>query len=273
MMEVSKLPLIHGGTIPQIGLGTTHTIATEQNVADAIGLGYRLLDTAENYQNEVGVGRAIKRGVDREDIFLTSKLNVAWHGVELAKDAWRESVKRLDVGYLDLFMIHWPNPGQDRYVDAWRGLIQLREEGLVRSIGVSNFKVAHLQRLIDETGFVPDVNQVQCSPYMVRREQTAFHAEHGIITEAWSPLGRGGELLADRVVVKIAEGFGRTPAQVVLRWHLQLGHVAIPRSSSLERLRENLDVFDFELSDEQIAELSALDQGLAAGVDSDKTGH
>lgn len=262
--------------MPLVGLGTSpmDDDTTERVVIEALERGYRLLDTAENYRNEEGVGRGLRAsGINREDVFITTKFNAEWHGTDLVREACMNSLERLGLDWLDQLLIHWPNPGLDRYVDAWRGLLQLQEEGLVRSIGVSNFKVAHLLRLQEETGQLPDVNQIQLSPYIQRTEQTAFGREEGIVSVAWSPLGKGGDLLQEPAVNRIAEALGRTPAQVVLRWHLEHGHVVIPKTGRRERLVENLDVFGFELSAEQLAELDSLDQGDTGAADSDEFGH
>jgi 2,5-diketo-D-gluconate reductase A len=183
------------------------------------------------------------------------------------------SVDKLGTDYLDLFLIHWPNPGQDRYVDAYRGLVRLLEQGHVRAIGISNFKPVHTDRVLDATGVVPDVNQIELDPRHVRAEVRAYHAAKGIATESYSPLGQGRGLLEEPVVVRLAERRGRTPAQVVLRWHVQQGLIAIPKSADPERQRENLAVFDFELADEEVAELSALDRGEGDVTDSDSFGH
>lgn len=262
--------------MPRVGLGTGSFSdeEAERLVAEAIGLGYRLIDTAFNYGNETGVGRGITRsGVDRAEVFVATKFNREHHGRALVRDAWAGSAARLGLDYLDLLMIHWPNPGEDRYVDAWRGLNDLLEEGVVRAVGVSNFKVAHLQRLFDETGVIPDVNQIQLNPYLTRDGIRAFHQAHGIVTEAWSPLDRGRGLLGELAVSTLAEEYGRTPAQIVLRWHLELGAVPIPRSSHPARMRENLDVFDFRLDQRAVSRLSSLDRGEAHAADSDKMGH
>jgi 2,5-diketo-D-gluconate reductase A len=242
----------------------------------AVASGYRLFDTAENYRNERGVGAGLKAcGAPREELFLTTKFNVCWHGRDLVGEAFRASAERLGVEYVDLLLVHWPNPGRDRYVDAWRGLIDLLEDGSVRAIGVSNFKPAHLERLRVETGVLPDVNQIQLSPASSRPQARAYHAEHGILTQSWSPLGgeRDRGLLADPVIVGISRRSGHTPAQIVLRWHVQLGLGAIPKTSDPGRLAENLDVFDWVLSEEDLAALSTLDKGETAVVDSDTFGH
>jgi 2,5-diketo-D-gluconate reductase A len=269
--------LLHGAEMPRLGLGTSPMDdgVTEQAVATAIGLGYRLVDTAENYGNERGVGRGLKAsGVPREELFVTTKFNKRWHGVELAAEACQRSAERLGLDYIDLLLIHWPNPQQDRYVQAWQGLARLLEDGRLRAIGTSNFKPAHLDRVIAETGVVPDVNQIQLNPTVTRDSARAYHARHGIVTESWSPIGgQHNDVLREPVVVELAERHGRTPAQIVLRWHMELGLAAIPKSSDPTRLKQNLDVFDFSLSADEVAAVSALDQGDAAGADSDAFGH
>lgn len=271
------LTLSHGAEIPQLGLGTwpLENAEAERIVADAIGAGYRLVDTAENYRNEEGVGRGLKAsGVAREDLFVTTKFNKRWHGVELVAQACRRSLDRLGLDYLDLLLIHWPNPAHDRYVQAWEGLVELLGSGQVKAIGTSNFKPAHLQRIIDATGVAPDVNQIQLSPVLTRDAARAYHAAHGIVTESWAPIGGQGVPVLDHpVLARVAAAVGRTPAQTVLRWHLELGLVAVPKSANPARLRENLDVFDFSLTPEQVAALSALDHGEAAAEDSDRFGH
>jgi 2,5-diketo-D-gluconate reductase A len=266
--------LSNGAAMPRLGLGTSpmNDADAERAVGQALEVGYRLIDTAENYRNEVGVGRALKN-IPRDEVFVTSKFNKRWHSVEGARTAFEASAEKLGVSYLDLLLIHWPNPDQDRYVEAWRGLIALREAGLVRAIGTSNFKPSHLQRLIDETGVAPEVNQIQLSPLWTKQENRDFHAEHGIVTEAWSPIGRGGDLLNHPSVVEAARAHDRTPAQIVLRWEVQLNVVPIPKSSDRTRLEQNLSVFDFELTDDELAKLSALDGSGSTPADSDRAGH
>lgn len=273
---VPTVRLERGAAMPRLGLGTSPLPDDEAEAAvvHGIELGYRLIDTAENYRNEVGVGRGIKAsGAKREDLFITSKFNKDKHSVDGVRRAFEASVQKLGVEYLDLFLMHWPNPAQNKYVEAWQGLIALREAGLVRAIGVSNFKPAHLQRLIDETGVVPEVNQIQLSPYWTRDDARAFHAEHGIVTEGWSPLGKRTDLLEHPKVAEIAGKHGKTPGQVVLRWHVELNVVPIPKSQNPQRLAQNLEVFDFELTGDQIATLSALDGQATEVVDSDAFGH
>ncbi|ADB33709.1 aldo/keto reductase [Kribbella flavida DSM 17836] len=274
MSPVPTVTLSHGTALPRLGLGTARMTDddAERAVGRALDLGYRLIDTAENYHNEVGVGRALK-GAPRDELFVTSKFNKRWHSVDGVRTAFEASAERLGLDYLDLLLIHWPNPDQDQYVDAWRGLIELREAGLVRAIGTSNFKPAHLQRLIDETGVAPEVDQIQLSPIWAKQQDREFHARHNIVTEAWSPLGKGSDLLDRPDVVRIAEEHGKTPAQVVLRWEVQLDVVPIPKSSNPERQAQNLAVFDFELTDDQMATLSALDGTGSTPADSDTFGH
>jgi 2,5-diketo-D-gluconate reductase A len=270
-----SIRLANGVEMPAVGLGTSplNDRDSERIVAAALDAGYRLIDTAENYRNEVGVGRGIRAsGVDRDEVLVTTKLNKRWHGVDEAQQAWANSAERLGLDRIDLLLIHWPNPQQDRYVDAWRGMMQLLEDGRVRAIGVSNFKPSHLDRLIDETGVTPHVNQIELDPRMSRREERAYHEAHGIVTESWSPLGAGGWLLREPAIREVAERHGRSPAQIVLRWHVQLGLVAIPRTSKRERLPENLDVFDFELSSDDMDVLASLD-GSEQPTDSDRFGH
>jgi 2,5-diketo-D-gluconate reductase A len=246
---------------------------TAEAVRTAIEAGYRLVDTAENYGNEVGVGRGLRdSGIDRQDVFVTTKFNKKWHSLEGPRQAFEASCERLGVDYVDLLLIHWPNPQQDRYVDAWKGLNELLESGSVRAIGTSNFKPTHLQRIIDETGVVPDVNQINLNPYAIRSETVAFDADHGIVTEAWSPI-KPAEILSDPVITGLAEHYARTPAQIVLRWHTQRGYVTVPKSSTPERIRSNLQIFDFTLTPEELDQISALDRGEENVTDSDRFGH
>jgi 2,5-diketo-D-gluconate reductase A len=268
--------LANGVEMPVIGLGTgdLDDEAAEAVVAAGIRSGYRLIDTAYAYGNEIGVGKGVRAsGVPRSELFVESKLNGEWHGFAEAQAACRDSLERLGLDYLDLYMIHWPLPSQGRYIDAWRGLIRLNEEGLARSIGVSNFKPAHIERLYSETGRRPDVNQIHLNPALTRDEARAYNSAHGIATQSWGPLGRGDGLLEEVPIVDIAHAYRRTPAQVVLRWHLQLGLTPLPKSASVERVRQNLDIFDFELAPADVARLSSLDKGDGETFDSDVFGH
>jgi len=271
------ITLRHGATMPQLGLGTSpmNNRDTEGAVVAAIHAGYRLVDTAENYGNERGVGRGLRAsGVAREELFVTTKFNRKWHGVDLAAKALDASLGRLGLDYVDLLLIHWPNPQQNRYVEAWQGLVQLLEQGRVRAIGMSNFKPAHLQRVVSETSVEPDVNQIQLSPLLARVAAREHHRAHGIVTQSWSPIGGGrNDALHEAVVKDLAEKYGKTPAQIVLRWHIELGLAPIPKSSSPERLRQRIDIFDFALDADDIAALSALDRGESAATDSDTAGH
>ncbi|MGI5151245.1 aldo/keto reductase [Plantactinospora sp. CA-294935] len=273
---VPTLPLANGARIPQLGFGTwpLSDAEAERAVAEAIGVGYRLIDTAYKYGNEVGVGRGLRAsGVPREELFVTSKLNGEWHGRDRVREAFQDSIGKLGVDYLDLYLIHWPMPWQDRYVEAFLGLSDLLRDGRVRAIGLSNFKPAHIDRIRAATDVTPDVNQIQLDPTLTRDAARAYHREHGIATQSWGPIGHGGELLANPVVTGLADRYGRTPAQVVLRWHLDLGLVPIPKTASADRMKSNIDVFDFTLAPEDVAALSALDRGEAAATDSDTTGH
>jgi 2,5-diketo-D-gluconate reductase A len=262
--------------MPRIGLGTW-PMDDEQaaaTIAQAIEVGYRLFDTAEAYGNERGVGEGIKRsGIDRAEVFITTKFNGKWHGEREVELAFANSVDRLGVEYLDLMLIHWPLPAQDRFVDAWKGLVRLLREGRVRAIGTSNFKPAHLDRVIDATGVVPDVNQIQLNPMLGRSEVRAYDEGRGIVTESWAPIGKGGALLSHPALGRIAEHHRKTVAQVVLRWHLELGLVAVPKTANSDRLRENIDVFDFALDEAEVESISGLDQGTEVAVDSDTFGH
>jgi len=276
MTDIPNVTLANGIEMPALGLGTSPMGdgQAEATVAAALQAGYRLIDTAENYRNEAGVGRGIRAsGVDRDEVFVTTKFNERWHGEAEAQEAFANSAARLGLEHIDLLLIHWPNPRKDRYVDAWRGLLKLLEDGKVRAIGVSNFKPAHLDRLLAETGVAPHVNQIELDPTHSRPEERAYHAAHGIVTESWSPIGAGGGLLADPTIAEVARRRSKTPAQIVLRWHVQLGLVAIPKTSKVERLAENKDVFDFELDEAEMNELASLDGGDDGVTDADRFGH
>nr|WP_211282121.1 aldo/keto reductase [Diaminobutyricimonas aerilata] len=277
MGMIPSLTLNDGRSIPQLGLGTwpLDDQAVEVAVATALELGYRHIDTAVKYGNETGVGRGIRAsGVPREEVFVTTKLDGEYQGDDRAVDGLRASLARLQLDYVDLLLIHWPLPRRGEFVSTWRTFERLQQDGLVRSIGVSNFKPAHLDVLVAETDVVPAVNQIQLSPAIQRTQQRAYDAEHGIVTESWSPLGgQSGDLLAAPVLADVGDKHGRTPAQVVLRWHVQNGLVVIPKSGDPERMKKNLAIFDFELDADDLAAIDSLDEGPDAGVDSDSTGH
>jgi 2,5-diketo-D-gluconate reductase A len=270
---IPSVALNDGHSIPQLGFGTWPLQGDDAAAAisAAIGLGYRHIDTARRYGNEDGVGEGIRRsGIDRAEVFVTTKLDGEFQGDDRAIAGLRGSLELLGTDYVDLLLMHWPLPSRGQFVSTWRSFEKLKAEGLVRSIGVSNFKPAHLELLLAETDVVPAVNQIQLSPAIQRREQRAYNAEHGIITESWTPI-KG--VLREAVVEEVAEKHGRTPAQVVLRWHVQNGLVAIPKSADPERMAQNLAVFDFELDHGDLAKLDTLDAGPDAGVDSDVEGH
>ncbi|MEW1813122.1 aldo/keto reductase [Pseudarthrobacter phenanthrenivorans] len=277
---MTRAPLIElndGNRIPQLGLGTwpldDEQVATA--VVQAVEAGYRHIDTAVKYGNERGVGNGIRAsGLDRGELFITTKLDGEFQGHDRAVAGLEGSLERLGLDYLDLLLIHWPLPGRDQYVSTWQTFERLQAEGKVRSIGVSNFKPAHLERLMAETDVVPAVNQIQLSPAITRSAEREFHARHGIVTESYSPLGGSGAgLLGAPILAQLAEKHGKTPGQLVLRWHIQNGLVTIPKTASPERMAENMDVFDFALDPQDLAELSVLDEGPGAGNDSDRTGH
>jgi 2,5-diketo-D-gluconate reductase A len=275
-MTVPSLPLNNGTSIPQIGLGTWPLNDTEvaRTIIVATELGYRHVDTAAKYGNETGVGAGIRSsGIPREEFFVTTKLDGTYQGDDRAVAGLDESLGRLGLDYVDLLLIHWPLPARDQYVSTWKTFERLLAAGKTRAIGVSNFKPAHLERLRAEADVVPAVNQIQLNPRVPRTEYREYDAAHGIVTESWSPLGAGNDLLASPELARIGAQYGKTPGQVVLRWHVELGLVAIPKSATPARLAENLDVFDFALSPDDVRAIGALSVGAAPGVDSDHTGH
>lgn len=269
---IPEVTLNDGTTLPVTGLGTYGLWgnAGANSVSSGINAGYRLIDTAYNYENEGAVGEGIKRsGISRDDLWITSKLPGRYHEYDKAMVAIQESLYRSKLDYFDLYVIHWPLPNQDLYAEAWQALIDAQKWGLVRSIGVSNFLPEHLERIIKETGVTPSLNQVELHPFFNQEEQRRAHAEHHIQTQSWSPIARAADILSNDTVSKIAESHHKTIPQVVLRWQYQIGSVSIPRSTSPTRQRENLDIFDFELSETEMAAIAGLSRpdGRLFGMD------
>ena len=263
-MAIPALDTNDGHRIPAIGLGTYGLLGRDgiRSVQSAIEVGYRLLDSAFNYKNEHEVGEGIRAsGVARDDIFVTTKLPGIQHGYDETLASFAQSLENFGLEYLDLYLIHWPNPKRDKYVGSWQAMIELQRRGLVRSIGVSNFTQVHIERLIAETQVTPAVNQVELHPHFPQTSLRSFHAEHAIVTESWSPLARQRQLLLDDVIIRIAENRSVSPTQVVLRWHIQLGVVPIPKSGDAGHQAQNIDVFDFELSEEEMADMATLESG------------
>jgi 2,5-diketo-D-gluconate reductase A len=275
MGEREPIPSVDLGgdvTIPQVGFGVFKI--PDDEAAEIVGLaiesGYRHVDTAAIYRNEAGVGAAIRAAaVARDELFVTTKLWNDAHGHDAALRAFDTSLERLGLEYVDLYLIHWPAAANGLFVETWKALLELQQEGRVRAVGVSNFRVQDLERLIEETGVSPAINQIELHPRLQQEELRAFHAEHRIATEAWSPLALGGELLEDPTVLRIAAEHERTPAQVVLRWNVQLGSVVIPKSATPARIRQNLDLFDFALPVSDLDALRGLDRGERTGMDPD----
>jgi 2,5-diketo-D-gluconate reductase A len=265
MSTVPDITLNDGVSIPQLGFGVFQVPPdeTHEAVTKALEIGYRHIDTAEMYQNEKGVGSALRAsGLDRGDVFVTSKLNNGFHRPDDARRAFDRTLAELDVDYVDLFLIHWPLPTlyDGDFVSTWRTLLEFRADGTARSVGVSNFQIPHLERLAAETGERPSVNQIEAHPYFTNDTVRAYGQEHDIVTEAWSPIAQGG-VLGDATITRIAEQVERTPAQVVLRWHIQRGDVVFPKSTNADRMKENFAIFDFGLDDADMAAISGLDRG------------
>ena len=275
-MSAPTILLNNGKTIPQIGFGTSPLNDTEVAplVVAAIETGYRHIDTAYRYHNEKGVGQGIRdSGIERESLFVTTKLDGQFQGDDRAISGLNESLQRLGLDYVDLLLIHWPLPQRDEYISTWKTFEKLVAAGKAKSIGLSNFKPAHIDRLLAEASIRPTINQIQLNPRVTRLEQRAYNTKQGIVTEAWSPLGAGNDLLENPTLAAIGAKYGKTPGQVVLRWHIELGIVTIPRSANPDRIAQNIDIFDFELASDEIDAISALDTGEEQGVDSDKAGH
>ncbi|MDT0125504.1 aldo/keto reductase [Paenibacillus sp. RRE4] len=267
MNHIPEYTLNDGLKVPAIGFGTygLKGEAGVKSIASALDAGYRLIDTAYNYENEATVGRAIKQSsIAREELLITSKLPGRYHAHDKALVAIQESLYRADLDYYDLYLIHWPNPKKDMYVEAWQALIEAKKRGYIRSIGVSNFLPEHNERLIQETGVAPSLNQIELHPFFDQTKQREQDTKHGIVNESWSPIGRGNDalqdILKDENIVRIAETHGKTPTQVILRWHIQLGSIPIPKAGSLEHQQENIKLFDFELNDEEMQVIASFNR-------------
>ncbi|MGP4015118.1 aldo/keto reductase [Saccharopolyspora sp. 5N708] len=275
MTLVPNITLNTGAPMPQLGYGVFLVPNEEvvEPVSAALRAGYRSIDTAAVYGNEEGVGKAIaESGIKRAELFITTKLGNDNQGYDSTLKAFDESLGKLGLDYVDLYLIHWPIPAKDRYVETWRAFQELHADGRAKAIGVSNFQIPHLRRLFEETDVVPAVNQIELHPNLPQPQLRAFHAEHGIATEAWSPLGRNKGLLNDAALSALAEKYGKTAAQIVLRWHIQLGNVTIPKSATPSRIKENIEVFDFELAEDDVAAITALETGQRIGPDPDVFG-
>ncbi|HEX4442865.1 MAG TPA: aldo/keto reductase [Galbitalea sp.] len=272
MTSVPLIQLNNGVEIPQLGFGTFQIPPEETKAATlaALAVGYRHIDTAELYRNELEVGEAVREsGIARENVFVTSKLSNAFHDPDAAMTAFDNTLKTLDLEYLDLFLIHWPMPAVGDFVDTWKAMEQMYAGGRVRAIGVSNFQPPHIRRILDSADIIPAVNQIEAHPYLVQDDVRGYNFDNGIVTEAWAPLAKG-RVLVDPVVVALAERLGKTPAQVVLRWHIQRGDVVFPKSVTKERVAENFAIFDFELTETDLAALSALNRDERTGPDPDQ---
>jgi 2,5-diketo-D-gluconate reductase A len=273
MSNVPDVTLNSGASIPQLGFGVFQIDPqdTAKTVQTAFEIGYRHIDTAQMYGNEAEVGEAIANsGLSRDQLFITTKCNNSNHGYDDSQRALDESLGKLGLEYVDLYLIHWPLPGKDLYVDTWKGFEQAAEDGKARSIGVSNFKTHHLDRLAQETSTTPAVNQIELHPHLQQPEMRSYDQQHGIATEAWSPIGQGKGVIDDSRIGAIAKAHDKTPAQVTLRWHIQLGNIIFPKSVTEYRIRENFEIFDFELTDEEMSAIGGLDQGKRLGPDPDQ---
>lgn len=259
--RIPEIILNDGVKVPAIGFGTYALNGTEgaQNITKAIDVGYRLIDTAFNYENEGAVGQAVRQtSVPREELLITSKPPGRHHSYKEALATIQESLFRAGLDYYDFYLIHWPNPRVNLYVEAWQAMIEARKQGLIRSIGVCNFLPEHIERLIQETGVAPSMNQIELHPHFNQEEQRAWNKEHGVVIESWSPLGRASSVLENEKIAEIGKVHNKSISQVILRWHIQLGAIPIPKASSLEHQRDNLNIFDFQLSEAEMTVISAL---------------
>ena len=273
MSDVPGIELNNGTTIPQLGFGVFQIDPsdTAETVRAALDAGYRHIDTAQMYGNEAEVGEAVaKSDIPRDQLWITTKCNNSNHGYEDSQKALDESLRVMGLDHVDLYLIHWPLPGKDLYVDTWKGLEQANADGKTRTIGVSNFQPHHLDRLLAETETVPAINQIELHPHMQQAGLRSYHERHGIRTEAWSPIGQGKGLLDAPEFADIAQAHGKSPAQVVLRWHIQLGNIIFPKSVTPERIRENFAIFDFELSDDEMNTINSMEKAERLGPDPDE---
>ncbi|MDF2976210.1 MAG: oxidoreductase [Actinomycetospora sp.] len=273
MSDVPGIELNNGTTIPQLGFGVFQIDPsdTAEAVTTALEAGYRHIDTAQMYGNEAEVGEAIaKSDIPRDQLWITTKCNNSNHGYDDAQSALEESLQKMGLDHVDLYLIHWPLPGKDLYVETWKGFEKAQSDGKVRTIGVSNFQPHHLDRLLEETDTVPAVNQIELHPHMQQAGLRSYHERHGIRTEAWSPIGQGRGLLDAPELSEIAQAHGKSPAQVVLRWHVQIGNIVFPKSSTAERIRENYAIFDFELRDDEVETINGMERAERLGPDPDK---
>jgi len=272
-MDVPGIELNNGTTIPQLGFGVFQIDPSDtvEAVSTALETGYRHIDTAQMYGNEAEVGEAVaKSDIPRDQLWITTKCNNSNHGYDDAQSALDESLQKMGLDHVDLYLIHWPLPGKDLYVETWKGLEKAYQDGKTRAIGVSNFQPHHLDRLLSETDTVPAVNQIELHPHMQQAGLRSYHERHGIRTEAWSPIGQGRGLLDAPELAEIAQAHGKSAAQVVLRWHVQIGNIVFPKSATAARIRENFEIFDFELSDDEVKTIDGMEKAERLGPDPDR---